>query len=255
MKYRLLVLLMVFSTQLFANSPITICTDTNFWYPFTFVKNQQATGLHIDIIETAFDNLHLQPLFKTATWSECLDQAKMGTVDAVATASFQPERTAFLLYPKDAENPQSDWRVTQVEYKVITPATRNNQPNTYIFEGDVTTLPEPVRAPKDYSIVKDLERSSLKVEPGQTSLDNLRSLVKDQSGSMVDLSETIEYLSTNPEFSEQVIIQKRPLNRKSYFLAFSKQGSVSESQAEQIWNEIAVVRNNTGLMAEFLKKY
>ena len=53
--------------------------------------------------------------------------------------------------------------------------------------------------------------------------------------------------------SEKLVIQKKPLNNKSYFLVFSKKSSLKPEEEQKIWKEISKVRNNPTLMAEFLK--
>lgn len=224
------------STLLFANDKITICTDTNFWYPFTYVKNQEAVGLHIDIISKALRNIGLEPIFKPSSWKECLSNAKLGVVDAVATASYQDDRTTYLNYPEGAAVDQkSPWRVTQVGYVVITPATnKEGTPNVYKYEGDFKSIPQPVRVPAHYSVIRDLEKEGLTVKKGKSSLENFKQLVKDRTGSVIDVEEVAEHFGTQPEFSEKLVIQQKPLNHKSYYIAFSKAGKVKTNEAEKI---------------------
>ena len=105
----------------------TICTDTNFQFPFSFMKNQKPTGLHIDIIDAALHSLDIEPRYEPTTWSGCLNRAKAGSVDAVATAAYMDERALYMYYPSDAlNNDKSSWRITQVQYKVITSLLDNN---------------------------------------------------------------------------------------------------------------------------------
>lgn len=245
------------STLLFANNTLTICTDTNFWYPFTYVKHKEAVGLHIDIISKALRQIGMEPIFKPSPWKECLKDAKLGIVDAVATASYQDDRTTYLQYPKGAAVDQkSPWRVTQVGYVLITPAlNQNGTPNTYKFEGDFKSIPQPVRVPVHYSVIRDLEKEGLTVKEGKNSLEDFKQLVKDRTGSAVDVEDVAKYFGTQPEFAGKLIIQKKPLNNKSYYLAFSKAGKVKSEKAKEIWDAIAAVRNNPQQMGEFLRNY
>jgi polar amino acid transport system substrate-binding protein len=264
MQYRKVALKIIFGllifplmTAAFADPKIVICTDTNFWYPFTYVKNNQASGLHIDIISAALRNLNIEPIYKPATWKECLDNAKSGVVDAIATASYRDDRAFYLNYPEGAAtDKKSPWRVTQVSYRVITPAfDKDGEKNAYYFNGDIKKIPQPIRLPKNYSLVNDLRKEGLEVKEGLSSIDNFKDLVKEQTGSVVDLPEVAQHLGTQPEFSDKLRIQITPLGQKSYFLAFSQSGKYSLREAEQIWAEIAKIRENQILMAEFLKKY
>lgn len=257
-KHILLSLFLIFTTSsLFANNQIVICTDANFWYPFTYIKNQEPTGLHIDIITTALHRIHKEPIFKSSSWKECLENAKLGIVDAVATTSYQDERAAYLNYPEGAAVDQkSPWRVSQVGYVLITATLdEKGKPNEYRFKGNFKTIPEPVRVPAHYSISHDLKKEGLVVKEGKRSLDNFKKLIKDRTGSIVDVEEVAEYFTAQPQFFGKLTIQQQPFNNKSYYLAFAKNGKVDLDQAKQIWQEIAAVRNDKKQMAEFLKKY
>ena len=96
---------------------ISICTDTNFQFPFSFMKNEKPVGLHIDIIAKALSNLGITPDYQPTTWQSCLDRARAGRVDSVATAAYLDERATYMNYPSDAATDnKSSWRLTQVEY-------------------------------------------------------------------------------------------------------------------------------------------
>jgi len=243
----------------YAATPISVCTDTNFWYPFTFVKeNKEAGGLHIDIIRKALTNLGYEPSFKPLPWQQCLSEAKAGHFDAVATVSYKEDRTPFLNYPESAEKGgKSPERVTQVEYVVITPShDAKGKPITYTFNGDLKTIPSPVRVPKGYSIVENLEKAGLKVEEGPNSIENFKKLVRQKTGSVIDLEEVAKHLATQPEFSEKYTVAKEPIFSKSYFLAFTKKDEkIKEAEQQKIWQEIAKIRNDEKLMGKFLERY
>lgn len=256
---RILVAFFLFlvATPTLANNKILICTDTNFWYPFTYLQNQKPTGLHIDIIRSALQTLGYEPRFKATSWKQCLSDAEHGLVDAVATASYRDDRAVYLNYPAGAAvDRKSPWRVSQVGYVLVTPAfNKQGEKNTYHFDGNFKTVPEPVRVPIHYSVAKDLEKEGLKVREGKNSLYNFKRLVAERTGSVVDIEDVALHFETQPQFAEKLVIQKRRLNSKSYFLAFSKQGSVKRDESKIIWKEIAKIRDNPKLMAEFLKKY
>jgi hypothetical protein len=72
---------------------------------------------------------------------------------------------------------------------------------------------------------------------------------------VIDVEEVAKLFETQPTFAGKLVIQKRPLNNKSYYLAFSQKSTLTPEQEQKIWNAIAIVRNNPTLMAEFLKKY
>lgn len=247
---------LVFPVVSMAATPISICTDANFWYPFSFVRNKHADGLHIDIIRQSLLKLGYEPSFKPLAWNQCLSAVKAGQFDAVATVSYNENRTAFLNYPDDAaKNSRSPWRVTQVDYRVITPISPKKGPLDYTFDGDIKNIPNPVRVPEGYSIIETLEQRGLSVEQAPHSLDNFIKLVKEETGSVIDIEDVAQHLSQQPEFSKKFIISSQPLASKSYFLAFSKRGNISLNEAEKIWQEIANIRDNKHTVSTFLMKY
>lgn len=231
---------------------ITICTDSNFWYPFTFVKEGQSAGLHIDIIARALSNLGYQYEFKPLPWKRCLADAEHGGADGVATASYKAERANFLHYPGDASTSQhSVHRVMQVEYAVVTLIDSD-----YEFSGDVTTIPTPVRAPRGYSIADDLRQKGVAVDdnaPGDEN--NLRKLLRVDKGSVVVIPEVVKFLSEKEEYKGKLKVSEKPLKSKSYHLAISKQSNLSAEKRVEIWAEVAKVRNDASFMAEIGAKY
>jgi polar amino acid transport system substrate-binding protein len=243
-----------------AGTPITICTDTNFWYPFTYVKdeNKQIAGLHIDIINKALADLGYEPNYKPMAWKQCLNEVKNGRVDAIATVSYKADRANFLDYPEGASAGQakSNERVTQVEYIVITPVTdANGKANVYSYNGDIKTIPSPVRIPAGYSIVENLEQAGLTVEENPHSLDNFKKLAKEKTGSVIDLKDVAQHFITQPDFSGKIVIASEPIFSKSYFLGFSKKGSMKAEDQKKIWQAIAKVREDEVQMGKFLEQY
>jgi polar amino acid transport system substrate-binding protein len=251
------ILLFIAAAPAIANNKIIICTDTNFWYPFTYVKNQEPVGLHIDIIRAALRDLGYEAQFKATSWKQCLRDAEHGLVDAVATASYRDDRAAYLNYPEGAAvDKKSPWRVSQVSHVLVTSAfDKQGNKNTYHFNGNFKQVPEPVRVPIHYSVVKDLEKEGLKVREGKNSLYNFEQLAQEHTGSVVDIEDVALHFGAQPQFANKLTIQKKRLNYKSYFLAFSKSGSVKRDESEVIWERIAKIRDNPKQMATFLKKY
>jgi polar amino acid transport system substrate-binding protein len=245
------------SAPLHAGQKITICSDNNFWYPFTFSKDNQAAGLHIDIIAAALKNLGFEATFTPVPWKRCLDDAKAGSVDAIATASYKDERAVFLNYPEGAAtDATSPWRVTQVEYVAITPTTDSaGAPNAYVFAGDLKTLPNPVRAPIGYSIIDDLKKAGLMVDEAQTAEANFKKLMRDKTGALVDLIDVAKHFQALPEFSGKFTVQPKPITSKSYYFVFTKAGHISAEDSKKIWSEIARIRDDAKLFSEILSKY
>ncbi len=244
-----------FSVQ--AVKKISICTDSNFWYPFTFVQNKEAAGLHIDIIKQALEDLGYEANFNPMPWKQCLKEAKEGHVDAVATVSYTDLRSAFLNFPEGAANDKkSPFRVTQIEYRVITPLmNQKGEKNDYVFNGQLKNIPEPLYITEGYSIIESLREDGLKVEEGPSSKDNFKKLIETKNGAVIEILDVANYFNSKPEFSGKLMIQGTPLTSKSYYLAFAKKGHLSLEDEQQIWDSIAKIRDDDKVMSKFIKKY
>ncbi|PID42631.1 MAG: amino acid ABC transporter substrate-binding protein [Proteobacteria bacterium] len=245
-------MLVMVSLNAFAEKKIAICTDNNFWYPFTLVEKGQPKGIHIDIIARALSNIGYTAEFKALPWKRCLKAAETGKMDGIATASYKDARARFLHYPADAkEAGKSPNRVMQVEYIVVTTAD-----SSYQFGGNVKTLPAPVLAPRGYSIADDLKKQGVRVDDSATGDEkNIKKLLRKGKGSVVTIPEVVNVLSRKDAYKGKLHIGDTPIESKSYYLPVSKKSSISEADRNRIWAEIAKIRDNAEVMAEIAAKY
>ncbi|OUR99206.1 hypothetical protein A9Q81_11570 [Gammaproteobacteria bacterium 42_54_T18] len=235
-----------------AAEPLKICTDVNFWYPFTFVKDGKPVGLHLDIISRAADSVGVPIEYTPLPWKRCLKEVEGGSYDGIAVASYKDARAEFMHYPDDSVNEKrSVLRVMQVEYVVVTPAF-----SRYEYTGDVTTLPTPVRIPRGYSIADDLKKKGVNVDSGAAGDENnIRKMLRAGKGSLVTLPQIVEVLGVRPEFKDKLKVSAKPLKSKSYYLTFSKKGKATVEIRKSLWREIAVVRENAVFMEAASSKY
>lgn len=231
-----------------AANEMKICTDKNFWYPFTLVKQKKAAGLHVSIVAKALESKNYQYSFTPLSWERCLLGAENGEFDAVVSASYKDKRAEYLHYPADAKSTKrSESRISQVEYVVV-----SSKGDDFVFTGDIRQLPTPVRATKGYSIVDDLIEKGLKVETSKGDTNNLRKLIRDQKGVVITLPEMASYLSQQPRYHNKIKIHSIPVKSKSYYMPFSKKSKVSKNEQLAIWKEIAQIRDNELLVQGFL---
>ncbi len=245
-------LLYGFASASLAAEPLKICTDINFWYPFTFVKDGKPVGLHLDIISSAADSVGVPIEYTPLPWKRCLKEVEGGSYDGIAVASYKDARAEFMHYPDDAASAKrSILRVMQVEYVVVTPAL-----SRYEYTGDVATLPTPVRIPRGYSIADDLKKKGVDVDSGAAGDENnIRKMLRAGKGSLVTLPQIIEVLGARPEFKDKLKVSSQPLKSKTYYLTFSKKGKATLEIRQKLWNEIAAVRENITFMEAVSSKY
>lgn len=231
---------------------LSICTDQNYWFPYSYAEQGESRGMHIDVVHTALTNLGYSVTFTPLPWKRCLYEAKNGQYDAIVSASYKPKRADFLWYPSDAATTaRSKWRITQVEYTFIGLAE-----DPYEFTGQLDTLPSPVRAPLGYSVVDDLQQQGIAVftEPDTKAL--VHHLLRTGKGVIVAPVQNALTLMTSPEFTGKIKVHKKPLVSKSYFLVFAKtkKGATLDNM-QKIWNEIERIRETHHIMDHIREKY
>jgi polar amino acid transport system substrate-binding protein len=248
--FRFILMVMAF-TMFVEAKKIKICTDENFWYPFTYSVEEVALGLHVDITKEAIKRAGHSVEYIPMPWKRCLASAKSGEVDAIVSASYKDKRGEFLYYPKDAKSAKkSKNRITQVEYVVLT-----HKDDSYKYDGNIKTLPHPIRATFGYSIVDDLKKEGLSVDTSKKDTFNLKRLQRDKKGSVVTLKEIVEYYESKGTFKGEFVTHKKPIKSKSYYMPFSKNTKISQDDMQDIWDNIQKVRENKRVINSFLERY
>ena len=229
---------------------ISICSDANYWFPYTFDENGASRGLHVDLVTSALAKLGINAVIEPLPWKRCLFSAKKGHYDAVISASYKQGRAEYLYYPDDAAlGGISTQRLTQVEYTILTLKS-----HAFDFDGDYSKIPEPVRVPLGYSIADDLSKKGLFVKTSTKGIYNsLRNLVNHKEGSIVTTKD-IAVLVVKDK-SVGLHVSSVPIKSKSYFIAFSKKTALMDSERVEIWNNIAALRDDETLMSTLLAPY
>ncbi|MDM8516501.1 hypothetical protein QUF76_09895, partial [Desulfobacterales bacterium HSG16] len=145
---------------------------------------------------------------------------------------------------------ESKWRIMQVDHMVIT-----HMDSQYEFEGDIKTLPAPIRLPFGEALATDLEKAGLKVDMAKEARNNFRKLMRDKTGVVITTSVMAEEMNKQFEFKDKFIISPTPLASQSYFLAFSKKSEVSDDEKKKIWEEIARWRDDYLFMLQIFAQY
>ncbi|OGR11481.1 MAG: hypothetical protein A2277_13235 [Desulfobacterales bacterium RIFOXYA12_FULL_46_15] len=251
-KYLVCLFIILIPFSGYCRDPINIVTDSAYWYPYTYSEDNQAKGIHIDMVQKALANLNHTRNFHPRPWKRALDGMKNGEFDAVVSASYKPERAGYLLFPDDAATcVKSMWRITQVEYVVIT-----NPDESYTFEGDLNTIPQPVRAPLGYSIADTLRAAGVAVLEAPDIIDCVIQLVSSKRGAFITPPENAMGLQLDDRFRGRLKIHLKPIESKSYYMAFSKKNqTLLFEEIKAIWDEIARLRENEPFMKSLFDKY
>jgi len=130
------------------------CLERN-WYPFLYMQDEQVRGLFYDIVSKAFESLKIKILIEPVPFRRALLYVRKGKTDGIIAVGFQPDLLQLLDYPPGADkDTESPWRIMQVDHVVVSFAEDN-----YTFEGDLKTLPVPVRVLRGDPIIDDLNKA------------------------------------------------------------------------------------------------
>lgn len=225
--------------------------DDRYWYPFTYVENSVAMGMHVDIVKKALTNLGYQINIKPIPRKRAVKYAGRGTIDGIISISYNSDISKSLEFPSDAySKSESKWRIMQVDHMIITFGTSN-----YEYEGKLNSLPPPVRVPLGETFTNRLRKTGIRIEETKTDLQNFRMLMRDKKGSVITASVIAESMYVDPEFKGKFTIQHIPLASQSYHLAFAPKVDLTSSEKKKIWEEIARLRDDYVFMLQVFAHY
>jgi hypothetical protein len=246
-----LVLCLGISASFADDKIINLTVDDRYWYPFTYQEESEIKGMQVDIIRDALNNLGYQINIKTFPYKRCLKTTDAGEADGIISIAYTPDIKDILIFPEDAGKvDESNWRIMQVDHMVLTVVS-----NSYEFEGDIKTLPIPVRIPTGDAIASDLEKAGVVIEDAKTDKQNIAKLIRDQKGSVITTSVIAEIMNQATEFKGAFNISPTPVNSQSYFLAFAKKTKIPQDEMLKIWNEIKRLRDDYVYMLKLYAQY
>ncbi len=229
---------------------LTLCTDQA-WYPFTFLDSYKASGIFVDIAKATAERMNIKLRVRAIDWGKCQEYAASGKVDGVLGASFNDSRANYMNYPMKGNEPDPVYSLSHVEYVTVTTKDQN-----YQYNGNPSSILQPVRVPKSYSIAKVLKAEGLNVDDSaRGDQANLIALVKDKNGSVVMLRELAKILVNKAYFDDQLEISDLAYKSKFYYTTFSKKSEFKEEKRQLFFDIMSEVRQDQKLFRSFLDKY
>lgn len=226
------------------------CSD-RYWYPFLYTQEDRVKGILYDIVNKAFESLGIETYVEPVPYKRALVYAQKGKVDALFGIGFRAELSRYLDYPPAAgSDVESQWRILQVDYVVVTFIE-----NDYEFEGDLRSLPVPVRIPQGAPIIDKLDNAGIRSQELRRSMQNFLQLIRDKKGVVIATSVTSEIIARDPRFEGKIKIHATPIASHSCHLAFSKKSRFSASEKERIWKEMARWRDDYVFMLQVFSQY
>lgn len=231
-------------------APLRVCSTD--WPPFTIsdAQTKAVTGTHTELTATAFKRAGYDTQIESLAWERCLKEVETGGYDAAYSASFKDERAAYAIYPK---------KPLQVLAYVM--AVRKGAKHGWDAAKDGSKLPQPVAAPRGYSITSDLKKmGGVTVdESAITDAQNIQKLLGGRLDSMAVEETVLKALIKRFDAADKIEVLQPPLvSGKNYFMIVSKKYGGSEAAARKLADQLDVAveqLDKEGFLANVSAKY
>lgn len=209
---------------------IRVCTTE--WPPFTILDAQTKTvsGTHTELAAAALKRAGYEAQIDSLAWERCLKEVETGGYDAAYSASFKDERAAYAIYPQKP--------LQTLSYVM---AVRKGTKHGWDAAKDGSKLPQPVAAPRGYSITADLKKmAGVTVdESAITDSQNVQKLLASRLDTMAVEETVLKALIKRFDAADKIEILQPPLaSGKDYFMIVSKKFGGSEAAARKLADQL-----------------
>ena len=225
---------------------LRVCTTD--WPPFTVGGAGGVTGVHTAAVTEAFKRLGSDVKIDNVTWDRCWKEVQNGTYDAIYSASFKPERAESTVYPK-------------IPLQTLSYVALVRKGAEHGWDGkDAAKLPQPVAAPRGYSITGDLKKvTGTTVDDGATSdLQDIQKLLAGRVGTAVVEATVAKALLAQLNAEDKVeILAPAVQSGKDYFVVVGKKHGGGENSAQALADRLDKVLSDLaaeGFVARELAK-
>lgn len=250
--YKIFTLISLFSLAAESKPKINFCHEDQDSYPWV-LKN--GTGINIEHLSLVAHKLNITINFMPMPWNRCLEEMKKGNVDGAFAASFKVERLEYGLYPTKVGKIDDSKKLHTNQYSLYT-LKGESQVN---WDGKNISGLNVVGSLSGYSINDFFLKRNIRIDDGtRLPISILEKLLSKRFIAVALQDNRADYIiNSNPQFKNSIIKLSPPLEKKSYFLMFSKQFKESNSKlAENIWESIKEVRESNEFQSisnKFLK--
>jgi len=209
-----------------SSSADTLRVCTTDWPPFTVGgAGGSVTGVHTAAVTEAFKRLGSDVKIDNVAWDRCWKEVQNGAYDAIYSASFKPERAELTVYPK-----------TPLQTLSYVALVRKGAEQSWDGK-DAAKLPQPVAAPRGYSITGDLKKvAGTTVDDGATSdLQDIQKLLAGRVGTAVVEATVAKALLAQLKAEDKVeILAPAVQSGKDYFVVVGKKHGGGENTAQAL---------------------
>jgi polar amino acid transport system substrate-binding protein len=200
-------------------------------------------GIAIEMVEAAAKGCQVATTFARYPGGRLLALAAENTIDGVVMLSFNRERLALAAYPMKGDAADPDFQIASLSYAFYVRADSGITWNGM----EITGLAKPIGANFGWSIVDDLKKDGLPVEPAKDTANNFNKL----------LGGRIDAVATHTTIGDAYLAHQRldpPISTKPYYLVLSRAWHDRHPEmADCLWQSIANQRRQD--MPALIERY
>ena len=209
-------------------------------------------GITVDMIRLIAERLDFELQLLRVPWARGLFMVETGQADAIFHSSFKADRLAIGVYPMADGLPDESRAIFHQRYVFYVREGSGVTWNGSVLDGAT----RPAGATSGYSVIDDLTKLGLAVEPERNQIINFRKLQEGRIDAYAELQTMSDpYLASNGGPVEGVVRLDLPIIEKAYYLMVSHPFYDAHADlAEAIWDEIAAI-NNSEAFARIVARY
>lgn len=201
--------------------PVRVCTTE--WPPYTVGSGAAVRGLHTALVIEAFRRLGLEAQIESVAWERCWKELPKNTYQAVYSASYSDGRAEVALYPRTP--------LQRLSYVALVRRGSAGGENG----SDLGRLPQPLAAPRGYSITEELRRRGHAVDDGaMKDSQNIEKLLSGRVGTALVERKVAATLLTDMGVEGRVEVLPTVIGAKDYFLVVGRNAGGSEDAAKAL---------------------
>ncbi|MDY0873560.1 substrate-binding periplasmic protein [Dongia rigui] len=210
----------------------------------------EKPGIAVEMAEAAARSCQIAATLARYPGGRLLALAGENTIDGVVMLSFNHERLAIAAYPMKGDAADPDFQIASLSYAFYVRADSG-----ITWDGiDVGGLTKPIGANFGWSIVEDLKKEGLPVEPAKDTANNFNKLLGGRIDAVATHTTIGDAYVAHHHLAAQVKRLEPPISTKPYYLVLSRAWHDSHPDAAQcLWRSIAKQRRQD--MPALIERY
>jgi len=210
--------------------------------PYSYTENDSVFGFDVELSKVIFEKMKIKPVYKTYTWSRCLELMKARQADAILTIFLTNEREEFLHFPDENCSYEPNAFFALIEAK-------NN------FTGNLSEMSKlkiGVKSNTSYGFLFD-HADYLKRDTSKDQETLILKIIEKRLEIGIGSIPVISYISKKMNFFEKIKFLKPYVTIDPMYIAFSKKDG-NEELARNFSKELKEFKKSISYKY-LLKKY